>query len=586
VCVPDSYQERSTTSYSYQQAGNVTAIAGTTNGTADQEECFRYDYLRRLTEAWTQPSGACTSPQRTGADPYWRQWTFDLVGNRVSEVDKNTTDTIWTHTVGAAGSVKPHQVQSITATGTPTRTFTYDAAGNTRTRTTATGAAQTLDWDRDGHLASVTEAGVTTTYIYDTAGNRLVSSSPSKKILYLPDGTQLEKNGTADPVATRYYGGFAVRDAFGVRWIVADHHGTAVSQIDSTTLAVQRRRSMPYGEPRGPQATDWKGTKGFVGGTTDDTGLTHLGAREYDPTIGRFISDDPITDFTDPQQLNGYAYSNNNPTTLSDPSGLKSIDEEERRFENAPGGKAVGSASRRKGTGSTKKRSGLSVGLAVGARAGARAGRPAAGAPAYAALGGILGGLTGDPTPSPSPDYCKTPESLPFYCTPDPNMPEPKCKDFDPRPCDGGPQGPIETPSHESEGMFNDLVDVFAVALLMGLDKIVAGLYIELSVCVGYCVALLATSDGLYQQVGGIGCCGPSLTAGWNSARPTQTSVITQVVCGGFGIGYCSNWGKRNDGTTWRGGGVTIGAPGKVLFIGATRINSVPMIPWDWTLFD
>jgi hypothetical protein len=30
------------------------------------------------------------------------------------------------------------------------------------------------------------------------------------------------------------------------------------------------------------------GTRGFVGGTNDPTGLVHLGAREYDPTLGRF----------------------------------------------------------------------------------------------------------------------------------------------------------------------------------------------------------------------------------------------------------------------------------------------------------
>ncbi|WP_439646864.1 RHS repeat-associated core domain-containing protein, partial [Streptomyces exfoliatus] len=69
------------------------------------------------------------------------------------------------------------------------------------------------------------------------------------------------------------------------------------------------------------------GTKGFVGGTdeTTTTGLVHLGAREYDPTIGRFISVDPILDVTDSQQMNGYNYANNSPVTLSDPDGLRPI---------------------------------------------------------------------------------------------------------------------------------------------------------------------------------------------------------------------------------------------------------------------
>ncbi|MFG3662526.1 polymorphic toxin-type HINT domain-containing protein, partial [Streptomyces sp. NPDC047706] len=73
---------------------------------------------------------------------------------------------------------------------------------------------------------------------------------------------------------------------------------------------------------RAERPATWLGEKGFVGGTEDPTGLTHLGAREYDATNGRFISVDPIGDLKDPQQINGYAYSNNNPVTFSDPTGL------------------------------------------------------------------------------------------------------------------------------------------------------------------------------------------------------------------------------------------------------------------------
>ncbi|MET7992880.1 RHS repeat-associated core domain-containing protein [Amycolatopsis sp. NPDC005232] len=62
--------------------------------------------------------------------------------------------------------------------------------------------------------------------------------------------------------------------------------------------------------------------KGFIGGAQDESGLTNLGAREYDPVTGRFISVDPVMDLDDPQQLNGYAYANNSPVTNSDPNGL------------------------------------------------------------------------------------------------------------------------------------------------------------------------------------------------------------------------------------------------------------------------
>ncbi|CAM3462185.1 hypothetical protein ISCU110981_03865 [Isoptericola cucumis] len=54
----------------------------------------------------------------------------------------------------------------------------------------------------------------------------------------------------------------------------------------------------------------------------DASGLVAVGARYYDPGIGRFISVDPVMDLTDPQQWNAYSYANNNPLTWSDPSGM------------------------------------------------------------------------------------------------------------------------------------------------------------------------------------------------------------------------------------------------------------------------
>ena len=59
-----------------------------------------------------------------------------------------------------------------------------------------------------------------------------------------------------------------------------------------------------------------------VGGISDPTGLTHLGARDYDPGTGRFTTTDPVLVPADPQALNPYAYAANNPTTFADPSGL------------------------------------------------------------------------------------------------------------------------------------------------------------------------------------------------------------------------------------------------------------------------
>jgi RHS repeat-associated protein len=64
----------------------------------------------------------------------------------------------------------------------------------------------------------------------------------------------------------------------------------------------------------------------FVGGANDTaTGLTDLGAREYQPGTGSFISPDPLLNPYDPQDLNAYAYAADNPATNSDPSGAMAI---------------------------------------------------------------------------------------------------------------------------------------------------------------------------------------------------------------------------------------------------------------------
>ncbi|WP_018588518.1 RHS repeat-associated core domain-containing protein [Salinispora arenicola] len=328
LTTPGTWDDKFSTQYAYQDNGLITVIAGKTDGQRDQVECFTYDHQQRLTEAWTEATWNCATPQRAGADPYWRQWTFDTIGNRLTQVDKNPVagDTIWSYTTPSPGQARPHTVTDVTATGpqagTPTRSFTYDDAGNTLTRTTTSGDTQALTWNPEGRLDTLTDNGDTTSYLYDADGNRLLSHAPDKTTLYLGH-TQLElTTGSTQADGTRYYNGYAIRDTAGLKWTVNNHQGTGQIQIDAGTLTTQRRRTMPYGENRTTPPHDWLGTKGFVGGTTDPTGLTHLGAREYDPTLGRFISIDPLLNPNDTQQIHGYSYANNNPTTLSDPTGL------------------------------------------------------------------------------------------------------------------------------------------------------------------------------------------------------------------------------------------------------------------------
>ena len=67
--------------------------------------------------------------------------------------------------------------------------------------------------------------------------------------------------------------------------------------------------------------------RGRIGIYTDqeldtETGLYNYDARMYDPLIGRFISPDSmVPDLYDPQSLNRYSYTRNNPLKYTDPSG-------------------------------------------------------------------------------------------------------------------------------------------------------------------------------------------------------------------------------------------------------------------------
>ncbi len=55
--------------------------------------------------------------------------------------------------------------------------------------------------------------------------------------------------------------------------------------------------------------------------------IQDMGAREYDPTTGRFLSADPAVAPSDPQSLNGYDYGDNNPIGKADPSGARPVDD-------------------------------------------------------------------------------------------------------------------------------------------------------------------------------------------------------------------------------------------------------------------
>lgn len=102
-----------------------------------------------------------------------------------------------------------------------------------------------------------------------------------------------------------------------------DISGTPMAATDAAGNLLWKEAYRPYGErllnPAGPD-----GNRLWFGGKAQDpdTGLSYLGARYYNPQLGRFTGVDPKeVDPEDPHSFNRYAYANNNPYKYVDPDG-------------------------------------------------------------------------------------------------------------------------------------------------------------------------------------------------------------------------------------------------------------------------
>lgn len=318
--------------YTYRPDDNLTKLADTPqDGTADVQ-CFQYDWSQRLTGAWTPNSGDCAPEPAVGglggAAKYWTSWDYDTSGNRTRQVQHTTGgDATTTTTYPAPGDPRPHAAQAVTGPGGTTGN-TYFDDGRTKTRGPDTGG-QSFAYDAEGKLSSVTEAdGKTSTYVYDADGNRLIARDPSGVTLTVGDIELRVPAGSSFSTGTRFYSyngrPIAERKATGgVSWLLTDEQGTTYASVDDNDeMTVRKRFQDPYGLPRGVPAGPWVDNHGFLGGYQNPTGLTHLGAREYDPATGSFITPDPLLDPGKPAHLNAYTYGFGNPLANSDPTGL------------------------------------------------------------------------------------------------------------------------------------------------------------------------------------------------------------------------------------------------------------------------
>ncbi|MCO8273674.1 polymorphic toxin-type HINT domain-containing protein [Actinoplanes sp. TRM 88003] len=368
------------TNYTYDDAGNPLSVTNkqTENGNpVTDTQCYRYDSLARLADAWTA-SGACPAANvlkpaaggvASGTGSYWQSFTYDAIGSRRQLVDHSTTggaDVTTAYTLGCSTGcngtgAQPHTLTETKGNADPTK-FVYDVGGNLLTRTATSGKNQTLKWDDEGRLAEVATSNGTTKFVYDADGNQLIRRDPKRTSLFAGDTeVVIDTTAPAKPVslgAVRTYshggaGPVAIRSTLpggGAHYLISDSHNNATLTMDTSTQAVARQQFKPYGEDRAnANPTAWPDmTRGYLGAPRNiDTGYTDVGARKYDPVLGRFISPDPILELTDPSQLGGYTYAGDNPITHSDPSGLR-IDPTRPGCEEGNGGACGGKESPRR----------------------------------------------------------------------------------------------------------------------------------------------------------------------------------------------------------------------------------------------
>ncbi len=300
--------------YTYDANGRRTRITRADGSVVE----YAYDVQARLTsETYTDASGSVT--RRTG-------YTYDAVGNRATLTDGVANSTlIYTY----------NATDELLSDGK--HTFTYDANGNTISKTISSSTTQ-FAYDAKNQLTQATQPdGSSVSYAYDADGNRVRSIDGSGAVTnHFVDPTtpaprvHVETNGSGQVVATYTYGLELISqrrngvDSF----YVHDAHGSVRALTDAAGSVTDRYAYDAFGQlmtSSGSTANSFR----YAGEQHDAaTDLYYLRARYYNPSAGRFMSMDRYQGrLSAPSSQHKYAYTENDPVNLIDPTGRVSLGE-------------------------------------------------------------------------------------------------------------------------------------------------------------------------------------------------------------------------------------------------------------------
>ena len=283
--------------------GDVYQIVNNRDGNRTQN--FVYDPLNRIGQAYTSGSN-------------WGEiYTIDPWGNLTNIAPKTGKGN--SETLNAAPAGVNNQL-----TG-----FGYDAAGNL-----SSNGIIGYTYDMESHLTKFVD-NTSDIYLYDGDGRR-VKKSASGVTLYwygASDNVLDETDGTGNLVSEYiFFNGkrMARRDADNtVKFYFSDNLGSAgvVTNSQGAMPPLTESDYYPYGGEIAITGGDSNHYK-FTGKERDsESGLDNFGARYYASNMARFSTPDMgAFHFDDPQSLNRYIYSLNNPLRFVDPDGMNPID--------------------------------------------------------------------------------------------------------------------------------------------------------------------------------------------------------------------------------------------------------------------
>jgi len=185
------------------------------------------------------------------------------------------------------------------------------------------GTAYTFDYEH--RLKTI---GSTVIYTYDGMGNRLqaVRSGVTTRYIYDASGNLIAEADGNNNITKYYIYGKGLMAMVTVAGDIYCYHfnatGSTIAMTNSSQTVVNKYAYTPFGIISQQVEAVSQPFKyvGQYGVTAEPNGLYYMRARYYDPTIGRFISEDPAG--FGGGDVNLYAYVGNNPVLIIDPTGL------------------------------------------------------------------------------------------------------------------------------------------------------------------------------------------------------------------------------------------------------------------------